>query len=89
MSGSGGCCWERCAVDGGVADHFVLSTNDDQTGWLASMGIRRSRWQPFLGIETMVAAVNSINVGTLFALVSAWFVVSALKPGSVPRIVAT
>jgi len=36
----------------------------------------------------MVAAVNSINVGTLFALVSAWFVVSALKPGSVPRIVA-
>ncbi len=38
----------------------------------------------------MVAAVNSINVGTLFALVSAsaWFVVSALKPGSAPRIVA-
>jgi len=68
----------------------VLSTNDDQKGWLASMGIRRSRWQPFLGLETMVAAVNSINVGTLFALVSAsaWFVVSALKPGSAPRIVA-
>jgi hypothetical protein len=36
------------------------------------MGLKWSRWQPFLSIVNLIAMVNSIIAGVLAALIVAW-----------------
>jgi lysylphosphatidylglycerol synthetase-like protein (DUF2156 family) len=55
-----------------IADYLVGSIHDDFEGSIRGMGLRRSRWQPFLSIVGLIAMVNSLIAGVIAALVVAW-----------------
>ena len=48
------------------------SIHDDMTSGMRGMGLRWSRWQPFLSTVALISMVNSIIAGMLAALAVAW-----------------
>ena len=63
-----------------IADYLVGSIHDDFDGGLKGMGLRRTRWQPFLSIVGLVAMLNSLLTGVLAALIVAWSTEAPLPP---------
>jgi hypothetical protein len=53
---------------GDEARWFILGGHDDAPGVLANMGLRRSRWQLYFTVSTMIATVNSVVGGSVVAI---------------------
>ncbi len=57
-------------IDPRAAAYFILSTHDDQTGTLADMGIRPSRWQAFLTLAGLIAVIDGVIAGVVAGLLT-------------------
>jgi hypothetical protein len=55
-----------------IADYLVGSIHDDAASGMQGMGLRWSRWQPFMSIVALISMVNSVIAGVLAALIVAW-----------------